>query len=748
MQTLVYIAAAGALMVSAGVACGQDDSLSRGGLVKKTHRPVPEGAIAVTAPGNCSKPGATYMLTRDITCDRTALFLGRDVTLDLNGYTITYAAGSYEHLANGDFENDLAGWDTSAAPGARAVPCGGNWPFTGKKVCRLKKGDEIVSPYMTLPVADRSYYAMCGVLTNYAALTVSVEAEGGKAIESSFAVTEGKSTKVYKTCPTTGSTILDGGFVFAQFSGMPAGRYRVRIKAESKPVVIDGVDIRPAHDVGVAIVGKTWIYTDHKMVVVDKHFPAFVDYTVEGTSSQPIDSIASALGNTNITIKNGTIRNGFESMQSRGVQAIGVGGMVTLENLNIVSAGINTNAVLVDNAVIRNCRFETDTPFIIERHSLKNSPVAICRSAGSEVSHCEFIGGQGNLCVIGRDALVHDNLFVNRQRVVNHYALSLASARNAKVYNNRFEPDLGCGINIYRSKDCEIYQNEFTVKAVDRSCGFYNGGGTMVGVRISDYADKPNAPRGTWGNDIHDNKFRVLGKRFDTFRRRAGRACAIFSSTGAGVNHVRNNEILVEHADPESDAMAVAFYIGASPNAGIYENNRIVSNVTPTYLAVGYGDAAKCVFTNNTFVKASGANADWQPFAFGYREAKEIEFRGNTFEGCDFGIDWRHGGPDWKKGTYAVYWTLRVSVVDKSGQVAKDADVVVLDKDGAEALRGKTGPDGMFEAELLEYEAVATRPGGKLTIDRKYSSPYTVQAVGSKNVVELKRNTDLTICAQ
>lgn len=39
------------------------------------HKPLAPGAIAVTKPGSCDKPGATYMLMNDITSQRSAIFL-------------------------------------------------------------------------------------------------------------------------------------------------------------------------------------------------------------------------------------------------------------------------------------------------------------------------------------------------------------------------------------------------------------------------------------------------------------------------------------------------------------------------------------------------------------------------------------------------------------------------------------------------------------------------------------------------
>ena len=83
------------------------------------HRPLPDGAIPVTGPGSYDRAGSTYMLQNDIHGERSSIFLGKDVTLDLNGYTITYEDGNYQHVKNYGFEEGLKGWDVSKAPGAK-----------------------------------------------------------------------------------------------------------------------------------------------------------------------------------------------------------------------------------------------------------------------------------------------------------------------------------------------------------------------------------------------------------------------------------------------------------------------------------------------------------------------------------------------------------------------------------------------------------------------------------------------------
>jgi hypothetical protein len=131
------------------------------------HRNPSSGEVAVTKGGCYAEAGTRYILVNDITSDRSTIFLGKDVTLDLNGYTIKFADAGYEHIPNSGFEDGTTGWDLSKAPGAKIESTAGLHVFLGKKLMSLSAGDEIVSPYITLPVANRSYFAMCGITGRY-----------------------------------------------------------------------------------------------------------------------------------------------------------------------------------------------------------------------------------------------------------------------------------------------------------------------------------------------------------------------------------------------------------------------------------------------------------------------------------------------------------------------------------------------------------------------------------------------------
>ena len=730
MRNLAGVLAAFCLAFLSSAALAQEKAGRSDASAATVHRPLAPGAIAVTAPGNLDKPGATYQLMNDVTSETTALFLAKDVTLDLNGYTVTYAKGPYEHVLNTGFEEDFKGWDVTGAPGAKIEEVGGNWPFVGRKICHLPKGEEIVSSYVTLPIADRSYYAMVGMLTDEEKVTVSVEDEKGNAVTYEHRVGD----KVYETCPITAASKLDGGVVYAHFRGKPAGKYRVRVKAGDHDLNIDRVDIRPSLDVGIAIAGAGWVYTNYNQVAWGGHVPAFVDYMVPNTYNSMKPGVPGAKGNGRIVIRNGTIRGGFEGIHTWGIQSAGAGGIVELENLVMISSGVNANQVSVPAAVIRNCRFETDTEFIIERHNLVNYPVALTAADGSEVANCEFIGGQGNLYVNapkGDGVKVHDNLFVNRQRMTNHYALSLSGSRAVEAFNNRFEPEIGCDIEIFRSKDCNVHHNLIVVNACEPSCNVYRGAGTITGVRITDYNAKRDDPRGCWGNKVHDNVFRVTGKS-------TGRACAIFYSTGAGKNEVINNEMTIDHKDPKSDALATGFYVGAADFGGEFRGNRITTNVPAFWIAGGYGDAANVLIAGNTFTRGPNAPEGFEFIRIGYWKlvAQNVEFRSNACEGAPFGIAWGNTDTEGRKTTYSVSWTLTV-------KAAPNAEVVIADKDGKEVLRKKADATGALVAELPEYAATVEKTAKEYVTQKTFSSPYTVKAGDAAKTVALDRNTEV-----
>ncbi|MCW8131974.1 MAG: hypothetical protein KIS92_16630, partial [Planctomycetota bacterium] len=382
----------------------------------KPREPI-SGEIPVKAAGVLGESGKTYVLTADITSPATALFLGNNITLDLNGHTVTFADGKYGHIPNYGFEEGLTHWDTSKAPGAKAVSTVVR-PLVGRQFCLLPKGQEIVSDYVELPVAERSYYATCAVSQKDHAVTIVVEDEKGNPVRCEFRGGDQ---------PRVGGTIenvhpeLGGGTVFTHLHYLPAGKYRIRIKAVTGDCEIDECDIRPAMDVGVAIVGNVAPWATYADVL--KWYPcAFFDYARKNTS-KPADGIPLVSGKGKIVIKNGVIKSGYvQGARSWGIQCTAKDVELLIENVKVLNSGVNCGSIDASCATIKNSRLEVDTPFIINRHNTSEMNVRLGKAL--EIAGNEIVGGQGCLSTGSGNADVHDNLFANGQTVTNHYSIS------------------------------------------------------------------------------------------------------------------------------------------------------------------------------------------------------------------------------------------------------------------------------------------------------------------------------------
>jgi len=698
-----------------------------------------QGEIPVSAPGNCDKAGATYILTKDITSTTSGLFLGNNLTLDLNGHTLTYAAG-YAGVPNCGFEDGLAGWDVSKAPGAQAREMPMQHPLVGKRVCVLPEGQELASPLIELPVANRAYYAMVAVAAQEMRVGVFVEDERGRSIECAYRW----GNNARPCCPEPErSPKLGGGVVFALLFGQPAGKYRIRVKAVRRDCVIDEADIRPALDVGVGLVDKTLPWAYYKCIL-DGDGCAFFDYTKPGAPGQPLDGLPRVTGQGTVTIRNGTIRLGSQAIRTWGVQSTAAQARMVLENVKFVQAGINAYAVYAPSATMRDCRAETDGPWIIDRHRQIDQVVSLLGGGASEVTGCELIGGQGQLAVNGDRSRIHGNLFVNRQTVVNHYSLGVGG-QGTQVFRNRILPELGSGILIGRQQGVEIFENEIRVAASPPVNEYYNSDYSVNAIRLTDYNASKADPKGYCGhNRIHHNKIHVTGRRFPgADPGYKPMTYGIFMSVGGDQNFIHDNEFTIDQQAPPNGEKhgAYAFYIGGSDHGGVYYNNTVTSNVTPVWISNMYGPAGNVVIRGNTFRRAEGAEP-FVPFMLGwYRHpARNVAFFSNRFEGIEFGVainDYTTG----YVSEYKVGWTLRV-------KAAPGAKVVVLDKSGAEAAAGQADATGLFVAHLPEHLAAGKGQiveAGKRTvkIERTDLSAYRIRVGDREKPVTLREDTEV-----
>jgi hypothetical protein len=671
------------------------------------------GETAVTAPGSFAEAGKTYVLMNDISSPVSAVFLGKDVTLDLNGHTITYADGPYEHVPNMSFEDGMTGWDVSAAPGAKSVDMHMIHPLVGDKVCVLPEGQEIVSPYINLPVPNRSYYAMVAVATMEMRVDVRVENADGKPVELKYSW----DNEVRDCCPILNEPPrMGGGVVFALIYGQPAGRYRVRVKAAKGECIIDEVDIRPAMDVGVGIVQEALPWGYFK-ALYDGNQPAFFDYT-RPHAGGPIAGIPVVSNGGKVTIRNGVIRGGTKGILSWGVLSTARRTRTVVENVKFQASGINTNGVRAALVDLTGCRFEIDTPWIINRHS-QEYVATIPGSAASHITDCEFIGGQGNLYIRGRGSEVRGNLFQNDERVTNHYCMG--GGDGLKVHDNRFEPKRGSGFYIGgQGTDC--YDNVFKISSSPPTNEYGQEDYSCNAIRLSDYDRPLGSSDGCYNNRVHGNRMEIACQDYPgASPKYRPVANAFFVSVGGGQNWIYDNDITLVHEDPHSTTATLnAFYIGGSSMGGEYHDNKVTSNVSPMWIGCPYGKADNVFIYDCTFVRAEGAE-DFPTARLGYYRsvATDVEFCSIKTVNTDFHLEI---GDSSRLSSAFVGWTLTV-------KAAAGAEVTVLDKDGKTVFSGKGDDSGAYVARLADYRITAE---GKTPC-----GAYTVKVGDKQKTVEM-----------
>lgn len=694
------------------------------------HKPLPEGVLPVSKPGSYAVSGTTYMLTNNISSPRSAIFLGKDVTLDLNGYTITFADTNYEHVPNFSFEEGLTGWDISKAPTAKIEDTKVH-VFVGDKVLRLSKGEEIVSRFINLPEANRSYLAMCGVAKYEMKVSVYVEDEQGQSVICNTTYRDG----VKQSCPVENrSPRLGGGFVFAHLTGLKTGKYRIRVKAETD-CLIDYIDIRPAMDVGIGIVEKTNAmgHNDHLYEGVHS---AFFDYTTDASQSIPVEGIPVVTGKGTVTIKNGVIKNGTLGAISWGIQSTADDVIVVLDNVKIINSGINATAADLLQTSITKSTFEIENPFIINRHGSGFYAVDLRGNQSSEVSYSEFIGGQGCLVFKGNFSKVHHNFFANRQTVTNHYSI-MAMGDNSLIFENLIKPEIGSGIEVYVHRGMEIFNNEIHIEAAPPTSEYGHEDYSTTAIRVADYNAKQGSPNGCFDNKIYNNKIYVTGKDYPEYIDYVPMAWAVFYSASGGDNYFFGNDIHVEDLTVGLKNETAGLYIGGGAIGGQFFNNQITTNTHAAWVASRYGGSKNANLYNNTIIKLQNADDNFKPIRMGWIEridcvAKGIQFRSNEIIGSEFCLD-----ATAQDHEYSVYWTLNVLVVDKMGNSVSGADVKIINKNGEEVAILKTSEDGTIKHELLEYSITDSA--------KTYDSPYTIVVGKTKEMINLNKNKAIII---
>lgn len=687
--------------------------------------------VEISECGKLSARNTYYLLKRDLSSTRTCLLATDDIVIDLNTYTIRYDVGygdtasrlipnaGFEESAEGASGDTVLGWDLSKAPGAKVVS---TWsmPLVGSRVLYVPANGEVVSGWMEIPVANRSYRGSLVQRGNGGtSMTITVERDLG-----------GGATEV--VCSRSVSDGLGGGkAAYCNFHGKPAGSYRIRATSTASQHYDDAA-IVPSLAAGIGAVSyfTQWQERDNFVCNLD-----------DGTCNLPDDYELNnpTVRGGNIEIRNGTIKGASRSMRSYGVFVKGA--KAVLRNVTVEANGTAAQTVAASSAWIFFSTLKANMPWVINREDLTETNATF--GSGTVISDSQVIGGQGTISFNGAlEGTVRRSRLINRATVTNHYAICLGGSEHIRIEGNQFncaEGDANCpafsgsGITLYRSRNCEISDNTFYMVSAPCDAEYVNGVFSTNAIRMTDYDAPVGATNGVTGNLVHHNVFHLKGVGYPLMPKCAPYANGVFYSVGAGDNFIESNQFNIDNTS--SLSASYAFYIGASHNGGIWKSNVVNANDNPVWYSSAYGAAANARMIGNTFNRIPNPSIslpDSIPaIRMGYccgNEASNLLLKDNNLGA---GFEWFQFTSN-QPAPYSVefLWSVNLEVRSASGAPISGATVKL---NGASTqFAGTTDDAGRVTLVARDYSQSGTNNWAKTTADKVQQNPYqmTIQIMG------------------
>jgi hypothetical protein len=710
------------------------------------------GWLAERGPGPylLDRPGATYVLETDVATSGTAFVIAAgDVTLDLNGHTITYNNAPPIVVPNGGFEADpvgsavVTGWELSGAPRSRIEVAQNDVFLFGSRVLRWTVSDGagpqvIRSSQVAIPRADRTYTASItpsGLTLTRRGVTLKLE------------VVDAATDRVESSFTRADSNIWQGDA--AAFSFVPATTDPVylRVTAELSDGVgdvtftLDRAAISPSLNYGVLAA-----HADPWLLAFEFGNNASGGLLVSGVQNLPA-SIRSVYRDVNAPtivdrVGTGRIRQG----QSAGVacHAINVretGGPLRIRGITIETRGDDTIPILArrtypnpspsDARTISDCTIDYPASGLnITRRSCLYAAINVEGMTPATVERCTINRNPqvGILAGGASERVVHtirDNVLHPNAMVTNGYGIMLLGPR-VRVLNNTINTgDRGSSMGI--GLDGALSEVEVAGNKVDVRYAPNREYGMKVPVRAFRLR---NLGAGVIsGINVHDNVFSARTGLGWTLEAIGARLDAIpEGSRHIRLDHNQFKAIVEGAADPGTQHRATALVIDSCRMTGdelVLQENRFESD--DTGIRLGYSDAPetevvrRVLFRNNEIRKSS--DGVLRPFAsliLGYwvLPLSDIVFYGTTFtNGATDAITWAGRGPK----QVDLGRELSVTVLDAMGNGIPGASIRAIAGDGSMAGASVTDARG---TSILDV--VTTRFRGTTTLHRSTREPLTL----------------------
>ncbi len=692
----------------------------------------------VTACGFLRREQRYYLLTRDLSSPGTCLVTTGDVVIDLNGHTLTFDAGygdsPRERMQNPGFEVNrpgdsgqlVAGWDLQGAPGAQVVS---TWemPLVGKRALKVPAGGELVSSWVYLPTAGRTYRGQIVHRGQNRAVEIVVERRTASGAE--------------QVCRHLNRDPVGGGRTgFCNFHGQPAGFYRLRVRSDGLQYY-DDAGIFPARNAGI---GAVRYFTHYE----EPDRPNHVCNQDDGSCQLPDSAAADppTVRQGVIEVRNGTIRQGSRGIKSYGLYLSEVG--LVARNLHIITRGVGAKAMEVTRrALVFDSRFEATSPWVLNRENINETAVTIGNGDGSVIDHCTFIGGQGNLFIgTGKGgAVIRNSQFFNRATVTNHYSIAVGGSQHVTIRSCRFncdpgqagcQPFSGSGILLYQARYNEIADNTFHIRAAPCDAEYIRGYFTTNAIRITDYNKRPGAADGAFGNWVHANRFWLTATSYPQMPGCEVMANGIFMSVGGGDNTIEDNTFTSSNQDSRS--ASYPFYIGGGDNGGTWRNNRVRTNDKAVWYGSRYGRVTEGRLIDNVFTRVK--NTWYTPpspeaaIRMGYCcpeqhwVQKNLELVNNSFQGGFITNKIWFTSNQPTEYSLVARWIVEVTVRNRQDKPVAGAQVTLTSD--TESVRGKTDAGGKAHLVATEYHRAGLNWREQTTGKPRPDTPHRLRVLG------------------
>jgi hypothetical protein len=657
--------------------------------------------------------GKTYVLQTDVTTAGTAFaIIASNVTLDLNGHTITYDNATPITIPNGSFEVGAGavadGWNFAGAPNATRHQ--GVWlhneVYDGDHSLKfsLPGGDQFVTSTKTITLEANTTYSLSAMFEY-----------GGQGDASNPGVKgfvrlvgDGLPTREVSWNSTNwrGIQLREGTFT----TGNSTETYSIQVGVEggatldsatTKPFYIDDVKIQRTRAYGVTTSTKSWSPAD---------YPDIIRW---GTG-------------TNAMIKNGAIVQGADGATwGHGVFVHTTGG-VTIQDLNVTVHGANSSAINGKDqgaftSIVRDNTLTSNVKTISSRDNFDGAVISRLQGDihGNTLTngiHSGIVAANGTAT-----ARVASNIYGNTVQLSSKYTngFAIVAGWGSQIHDNV----VNCGAGAFAARGIlvssgdpvgattRVYGNSIHVQQLianqeyqgavlggaygiqlenAKNVEVYDNSVTAYGNDAPAYAFRMNSDEGTSAAvSVHDNTFRAV----------AGRSHA------AAVKFTRIDEGSIQFVDNElitNDGV-----VGTTDNSFVILLRSTITVIAPIsdpypiesdYASVA-GLHTRITLLDPTFTDASSR---------AYLESATTR------------IASRFGGAIDDKIAFDLRWTTAFLVKNVGGAALPNVAVTITDKTGAVTTSGTTDANGLLTAALTQF---STQGSAKTTF-----KPFMVTA--------------------